>query len=96
MGPWHKRPGETPREFLTRLHGCAQEDGALEDALRQLIPLVDQALYAAAPCAASVPHAALIRRRIGRAVRGQFVRNTTQRLREGLGQLTDQRKTPTA
>ncbi len=82
MGPWHKRPGETPREFLTRLHGCAGADPELEEALRQLIPLVDRALYAASPSDAPVPQAPLIRRRIGRAVRRQLLRGAVSRIRK--------------
>lgn len=88
MGPWHKRSGETPREFLTRLHGCAQGDAELEQALLEMIPLVDRALYAPEPCLSPVPQSALIRRRIGRAVRGRFVRDTASRLRSGLEHLT--------
>lgn len=96
MGPWHKRPGETPREFLTRLQSCAREDPQLEQALRALIPLVDQALYAPSSSPASVPQAGLICRRIGRAVRGQFVRDAVSRLRGGLTRLTGKKRSPAA
>lgn len=94
--PWHKRPGETPREFLARLQVSAQGDQALEQALRELIPLVDQALYAPAPCRTSFPRAALIRRRIGWAARRQFVRDAAGALREKLARLTGRGSSPAA
>lgn len=79
LGPWHKKPGETPREFLIRLQGCAQGDPELEEALGGLAPLVDMALYAPRPKRARVPQAALIRKRIRRAVSRQFVRDCVAR-----------------
>lgn len=74
LGPWHKRPGETPREFLTRLQESAQSDGELASALNALIPAVDQALYAPVPDNGPIPGAGLIRRRTGAALRRQFLR----------------------
>jgi len=84
MGPWHKTPGETPREFLSRLRHASRHDESLRDALDELIPLVDKAVYA--PNGANEPfrQAGLIRRRIGRAVRGQFVRRVKKRIRAKL------------
>lgn len=96
MGPWHKRPGETPREFLTRLRGCACDDCALEQALQDLIPLVDQVLYAPLSSPAPFPQSALIRRRIGRAVRRQFAKDTAFRLRKGIAQFTEHGKSTAA
>lgn len=81
MGPWRKRRGETPREFLLRLRRSAEGDRELADALDGLIPAVDAALYAPPEREGSaVPHARLIRRRVGASVRRQFVRDSLARL----------------
>lgn len=80
VGPWHKRTGETPREFLTRLRRCAQDDAELAQAIERLIPAVDSVLYAGGPAGQKLEFAALIRRRIGAAVKRQA-------LRDGVGQL---------
>ena len=74
MSPWHKRRGETPREFLLRLKESAGNDPELSAALEELIPAVDAALYAP-PGRDDVPvRSRLIRRRIGASVRRQFLR----------------------
>ena len=79
MGPWHKREGETPREFLGRLKGYAAGDEPLSEALAGLIPAVDVALYSGrGGKTAQIPQARLIRRRIGGTVRRQFFRNLKQ------------------
>lgn len=82
IGPWHKRTGETPREFLTRLRGCAQGDGELVQALEGLIPQVDAALYGQGGEEGDVRQAGLIRRRIGAAVRRQFFRDCRDQARQ--------------
>lgn len=74
FGPWHKQPGETPREFLTRLMGYAGEDQRLAGALEELIPAVDAALYAPKGEQDCVPEARIIRRKINAVVRRQSVR----------------------
>lgn len=80
MGPWHKRRGETPREFLLRLRRSTGGDPELAKALDELIPAVDAALYApAAQGNGSIANARLIRRRIGASVRRQFVRDSLKR-----------------
>lgn len=76
MGPWHKRRGETPREFLLRLRRSAGEDPLLAAALDELIPAVDAALYARSLKGQPVAQARLIRRRIGASVRRQFIRDS--------------------
>ena len=81
MGPWHKRPGETPREFLIRLRESARGDQELIDALDELIPAVDRALYAMDSDNCHVPAARLIRRRIGTAVYRQFLRDCWGKVR---------------
>ena len=83
FGPWHKRTGETPREFLLRLQNAAGEDRELREALTRLIPAVDAAIYAE-NMAVPFPEAALIRRRVGSAVRRQFLSSSAQRLRQRL------------
>ena len=80
IGPWKKQPRETPREFLTRLQNCAQEDLALAEAIEALIPQVEKALFSVHDCDAVVLQASLIRSRVGRAVRRQFLRDCTQRM----------------
>ena len=72
--PWHKRVGETPREFLLRLAAAAGEDGELAEALGELARETDAALYSACPVRKKLEQAPYIRRRIGFAVRMQFVR----------------------
>ena len=81
MGPWHKRPEETPREFLTRLQESAWDDGELSTALGELIPAVDRALYAPDCSGGPVPGARLIRRRISTAVHRQFLRDCWAKVR---------------
>ena len=78
--PWHKRPGETPREFLLRLSGAAEADSTLCAALRDLASAVDTALYAPCPQPVTVPQASLIRRRTAAAVRQQLLRRRTDAL----------------
>ena len=80
MGPWHKRRGETPREFLLRLRRSTGGDPELAAALDELIPAVDAALYAPSVQADRIAHARLIRRRIGASVRRQFIRDSLERL----------------
>lgn len=80
LGPWHKRRGETPREFLLRLRQSAGEDAPLQAALDALIPAVDAALYAPSMPNARLSDARLIRRRMGASVRGRMIR-------DGLGRL---------
>lgn len=86
--PWHKRSGETPREFLTRLGGCVEADEPLRSALSELTGAVDAALYAPCPPEVRVPQAELIRRRTGAAVRRQAFRRRTAALRQRLQSLT--------
>lgn len=81
-GPWRRSPGETPREFLLRLGRAAQGDQALSAALSELVIAVDTALYAPPVNAKPLPPvsgASLIRRRIGRAVRRQFLQQSLAR-----------------
>lgn len=78
--PWHKRTGETPREFLTRLKATAEPEGDLYRALEELIRCVDAALYASAPQTVTMPQAALIRRQTGAAVRRQAMRRLGEAL----------------
>ena len=80
MGPWHKRQGETPREFLLRLRGNVERDQPLAQALEELIPEVEAALYAPPGRTGYAVHAKLIRRRIGISTRRQAVRNGMERL----------------
>lgn len=81
LSPWRKRTGETPREFLLRLRRSAGEDLELAAALDGLIPAVETALYSPAGRSDTVAQAGLIRRRIGRAVRGQFLRDSWSSVR---------------
>ena len=81
LSPWRKRTGETPREFLLRLRRSAGEDLELAAALDGLIPAVETALYSPADRSDTVAQAGLIRRRIGRAVRGQFLRDSWSSVR---------------
>jgi len=73
VGPWHKKDGETPREFLSRLRAGAGEDAALTAALDELIPAVDAALFSPSHARKPFPHAALIRRKIGGAAQRQYL-----------------------
>jgi len=84
MSPWHKQTGETPREFLRRLQGYAQGDEALCRALEEMIPEVERALYGGAVREERPAQAALIRGRIGAAVRRQMVRGGLEGLRRRL------------
>lgn len=79
--PWHKRPGETPREFLLRLAASAGEDTSLADALRALSKETDVALYSGHPGRARLEYAPIIRRRIGAASRKQFFRQLLDTIR---------------
>lgn len=65
LGPWHKKQGETPREFLSRLAEGAGDDPDLETALSGFIPKLEEALYRPGTPEGKVPGARLIRRRIG-------------------------------
>ena len=82
--PWHKRRGETPREFLLRLRSSAQTDPELASALDGLIPAVDRALYAPKEKPALFPQARLVRRRVGASVRRQFLREGLYRVKKRL------------
>ena len=78
-GPWRKKPGETPRDFLLRLQCGA--DPELSTALEELITAVDESLFGrSAP--QLVPQARLIRRRIGAAVLHQAFKSFQVRMRE--------------
>ena len=83
LSPWHKRTGETPREFLGRMRQRAEGDRELVQALDGLIPAVDRALYSPGGGRGPVPGAGLIRRRIGRAARRRFLLDCREGL-EGL------------
>lgn len=78
--PWHKRPGETPRQFLDRLCEAAGGDEALSRALTDLARETDIALYSGRPGKKKLAYAPLIRRRIGRALGRQFLRRLTRKL----------------
>lgn len=80
-GPWRRGPGETPRAFLLRLGAAARGDPTLSAALSELVMAVDAALYGPRDTAPLPPvsGASLIRRRIGRAVRHQFLRQCLAR-----------------
>lgn len=82
MSPWHKRPGETPHEFLDRLTNLTRTDEALTRAMEQLIPAVDAGLYGGRT-ASTLEGASLIRRRIGAVVRRQAARERLERIRAG-------------
>ena len=76
LTPWHKRPGETPRLFLTRLADSAEDDAELHSALLRLIPAVDAAVYAPGGRGVDFDSAAAVRRRISSAVRRRFARDS--------------------
>ena len=78
--PWHKRPGETPRQFLLRLCESAGGDEALSDALNALARETDAALYSSRPAPGRLAYAPLIRRRLGTALRRHFFRQLAARL----------------
>lgn len=80
VSPWHKRPGETPREFLSRLEELARNDEALLRAMQRLIPAVDERLYGVAPVQ-TLEGAQLIRRRMGAVVRRQVFQDKLDRIR---------------
>lgn len=79
--PWRKRPGETPREFLLRMAGAARTDETLRRTLEDLARQTDAALYAGRTAAIPRPDAAMIRRRMGAAVWGQYLRDLRDRFR---------------
>lgn len=81
MSPWHKRAGETPREFLTRLRDAVADDRELFTALDSLIPAVDTALYAPFVSRRTHPAARLIRRRFGAVSRRSLLRRGQASLR---------------
>ena len=66
--PWHTLPGETPREFLTRLLNGVQHHPSLAESLSHLIPAVDDALYGGSPVSQPFPQASKIRREIRHAL----------------------------
>jgi hypothetical protein len=74
MGPWYKRTGETPREFLERLRSYAGEGTDLSAALQSLIPCVDLELYGKQAEKKRQPfaQASCIHRSIRRTVRQQL------------------------
>ena len=74
MSPWHKRPGETPREFILRLAKSAQDQPELARALEELAASVDLQLYGRCPEGARVEQAGRIIRQIGASLRRNFVR----------------------
>lgn len=79
-GPWHKKAGETPKEFLLRLKDAASGDPQLSAALSEIIPQVDKALFSPGPSSAAPLHQSLlIRRRIRRAVLLQFLKSLGKR-----------------
>lgn len=84
LGPWHRVPGETPRQFLLRLHEAAQGDPELAAALEGMIPAVDLTFYGPSGRvqSTSIAGAGIIRRRIGRAVRRQFFQRCQEKLCE--------------
>ena len=78
--PWHKRPGETPRQFLSRLNQAAVGDEVLSRALSALADETDAAFYAPAPTEKTLDYAPLIRRRIGTALIRHVLRRAAERL----------------
>ena len=79
--PWRKVPGETPREFLLRMAEAARPDDALRRALTELARQTDAALYSNRPPQSRAEGAALIRRRMGAAVRRQYWNRLRTRLK---------------
>lgn len=82
--PWHKLPGETPREFLSRLRSQASDDPQLIQALDALIPAVDRALFSSCVQEPPIPQARLLRCRMGAAVRQRMMRDALSGLRLSL------------
>lgn len=80
MGPWRKRPGETPREFLLRLARSAQDQPELAGALEELAREVDAALYGRNTENRQVEQAGLIARQIKASLRRQFARELMAKL----------------
>ena len=80
---WHKREGETPGEFLSRLSRLAAGDPALSAALADLIPKVNGALYGRQDCPSTVKEAGLIRRRMGAAMIRRFFSAAAGKLAKG-------------
>lgn len=85
--PWHKRPGETAREFLLRLRNGA-EDPAFTAALDELIPAVERALYAREAPRTTFPQGGLLRRRARSAALRHYLRTLAERWRARLARLT--------
>ena len=85
--PWHRRPGETAREFLLRLRSGA-EDPAFTAALDELIPAVERALYAREAPRTTMPQGRLIRRRGRLAALRHYLRTLAERWRARLARLT--------
>lgn len=85
--PWHKRSGETPREFLSRLEQQTAGNRELTQAFEQLIPAVERALFAPGARNVPVPQARFIRCRLGGAIRQELMKNILTRLRSRLGHL---------
>jgi len=79
--PWHKRPCETPREFLLRMAGTARSDEELSSALKQLARETDAALYSGHAKPTALAYAPMIRRKIGTAARKQFLSDLLPRSR---------------
>lgn len=77
--PWHKLPGETPREFLNRLRRGVCSDVQLSESIAQLIPAVDAALYGGSSLSQSFPQAPRIRRQIGNALQRQALQDGLHR-----------------
>lgn len=76
--PLARSPGETPREFLSRLAGSFPEEPETADRLAGLLPLVDAAFYSRTPERPAVPGAPALRRRVKRAA----LRSRLQRHRQ--------------
>lgn len=75
LSPWHKTAGETAREFLLRLRDTAESDESLYKAMDALILSVELQLYSGAREKATVDDSALIRRKIGAAVRRRYIQD---------------------
>lgn len=78
--PWRKRPGETPRMFLTRLSAAALQDEALQADFRLLIPAVDAALYSDAAPTLPAASARRLRRSVLKTVRRHALQTLLQRI----------------
>ncbi len=81
MGPWRKRPGETPREFLLRLAQCVKEQPDIVNAMEELARDVDAALYGRGTENKRVERSDLIIRQIKASLRRKFVRELLAKLR---------------